>query len=380
MKKNIGSIVFLLAILLTAGCAKELGPFDPNNPVSDPVFTMSAVIGSDSLQMAAGPNGYRMETSKTPLGNIPGHFVLNGNLRDPQCPNCGPSMELKLRHRPNTPQEANADAAFASGSVSLGVPAQPSGSKTFQFDFIPDPGLGNPQQVFWDFGDGQSGQGIQVTHTYQSGTGVPPIVSVVCTATYSLGCTSVSINSIDLSQSTHFNVDVGIVGPTAIVNITPALSPNQGAVFVDMGDGSPPYTDFSFTHQYSGPGQYFMSAFIFTGIDSLFLLQYQRVISIGPQGCNGSFTYNEVVDSMQPLPREAEILYNDGNGKSYTSRSILSGSEQFIQIVHHEAYKPDEHGDLVYKVEVEGSCWLYEVNGTDSIRMEGALLKWGLPY
>lgn len=380
MKKNIGSIVFLWALLLTAGCAKEVGPFDPNNPVSDPVFTMSAIIGSDSIQMAAGPNGYRMETSKMPLGSMPGHVLINGIMHDPLCPNCGPSMELKLWHRPDSPQEFNSDHAFAPGSVSLGLPPQSSTSKTFEFVFNANPGQGMPQQVLWDFGDGQTGQGFQVTHTFQTGIGMPILADVLCTALYPGGCSVFFINSFSLAQNTYLNVDVGIIANIASVNVSPPLSPAEGLLIFDMGDGSPPYSDFSFVHQYSGTGQYFISAYAFLGTDSIPLLQYQSIINAGTPSCNGSIQYTEIQDSMAPLPREAEILYHDGNGNSYSSRSNHSSTEQFINILHHQAYKPNEHGDLVYEVEIEAACWLYEINGTDSIRMEGALFNWGFPY
>ncbi len=380
MKKHIGSIVFLLALVLAAGCAKDVGPFDPDAPEQAPVFTMSAVIGGDSVSMAAGPDGYRMETTKAPTDSAPGHFLMTGNLNDPQCPNCGPSMELKLWHRPQTFLGALPDSAFAPGAVSLGVAEEPSNTRTLQFDFLPEPALGTPQQVVWDFGDGQTGQGMQVTHTYQTGLGVPPQVLVSCTAIYGPLCTAASVNVIDLSVPFYFDIDVVTNGQSVMVDITPALTPNEGLAFIDMGDGSLPYSDFSFTHQYPGPGQYFMSVAIFAGTDSLFLLQYQRVINIGLPNCIGNFVYSEILAPQPVLEREAEIIYNDGNGNRYSSKPNISGSEQFINFIHHSAYKPNEHGDMVYQVEIEAPCWLYEVNGLDSIEISSAVLNWGLPY
>lgn len=380
--KHIGSIIFSLALLFLVGCADEIGPFDPGDPGPAPVFTMNAVIDGDTLYMAAGYDGYRMTTNRTTDTNFAGGSIFTGELHDPACPGCDPELRVTLVHRPGTAAGNTVDSAFASGAVVMNPPdpVQPN-TRTIAFEYLGQNGPGNPPAVFWDFGDGTFGQGEYVEHTYQLSPIQPNIVLVSCTVN-GPGCSSSQINFVNLSAPQFFDVDVSPTGAfTAVeVDIHPVVN-NGGAIVVDMGDGSPPRTEWSFIHNYNQPGIYLMSVQYF-GIDSTDFFLFERPIVIGSGGpCIAPFEYSDISSPPQPIPvREAQIQYRDGSGNLYTSAPLFGGIEQQLQITNHTPYKENEHGDMVYVVEMETDCWLYEVGGSDSIRMQNAVLQWGLPY
>lgn len=379
--KHIGSILFSLCLLLLVGCADEIGPYDAGDPAPAPVFTMTAVIGGDSAHMTAGDDGYRMTTNRTSDTSIVGGTILTGEMHDPDCPGCGPEMRIALIHRPQSPAGAVVDSALEPGTITLNPPppSQPT-SRTFAFDYLGPTGPSGPT-VTWDFGDGSFGQGAHVEHTYALGPVAPPFVFIFCNIN-GPGCTSSQFNVVNLLASGYPSVDVqsSATSNTVLVDIQgPGNLP--GSLDVDMGDGTIVYNDWSFSHTYAQTGTYIMSV-QYQGLDSNDIFIYQRPIAVGPTlPCIAPFTYEEIAPAPEPeLNREAVILFKDGQGNQYTSSPLIGGAQQSIEIKNFTPFKENEHGDMVYVVEMEADCWLYQVNGSDSIYLEQGVFQWGLPY
>ena len=384
--KHIGSILFSLCLLLLVGCADEIGPYDPGDSAPAPVFTMTALIDGDSAHMVAGANGYRMTTNRTPDTSIVGGSVLSGEMHDPDCPGCGPEMRIALIHRPQTPAGALVDSALQPGIVVMNPPIDntPILSKTLSFEYVGPTGPTGPNAVLWDFGDGNTGQGTIVQHTYDIGPGTPFFTQVICTVMGPGGCIGTHANVINLNASQFFEVNVQQTGasPTVQVDVQPKII-NGGNIIIDMGDGSPPQPSWNVTHTYQTNGVFNITV-LFSAIDSTNFFVYERPITIGstPGFCIAPFIYEKVSNSP-PTParsREIAIRYKDGQGNEYVSSPILGGQTQQVELTNYTAFKENEHGDMVYVVEMETDCWLYEVNGTDSIRLEQGVFQWGFPY
>ncbi|QTN38143.1 hypothetical protein HZ996_02970 [Cryomorphaceae bacterium] len=383
--KHIGSILFSLCLLFLVGCADEIGPFDSGDPSPAPVFTFNGLVNGDSVQMTAGDNGYRMSTSRLQDTLAPNGTLLRGEMHDPDCPGCEPEFRVNLFHRPENPMGAIPDSAFEAGSVVMNPP--PSiipNTRTIEFNYQGPTGGPATPVVSWDFGDGSAAQGLSVQHTYDL-TSADSVVAVFCTVLNSGFCTS--INFVNLWANHILEVDVQQNGSgggnnTVQVSIDPVLG-NQGLLIVDMGDGTNPIVgDWTFNYTYSAPGIYSM-AVQYLPVDSANFFVYQREIHVGPQLiCNAAFNYRELPLPLPPGPptREAILTYDAPNGERYTSAPIFGGTQQTLEILNHTPYKDNEHGDLVYIVDMEFTGWLYRVGGQDSIYVEDAVLQWGLPY
>lgn len=382
--KHVGSILFSLCLLFLVGCADEIGPFNPGDPAPDPIFTFNGVIDGDSVQMVAGDNGYRMSTNKLQDTLAPNGTIFRGEMHDPDCPGCEPELHVNLFHRPQTPAGSIADSTFAAGFVVTNPPAPVlPNTRTLEFNYQGQVGPGGPQ-VFWDFGDGTAGQGLSVQHTYDLSNPLDSAFPVSCSTIGNVLCTY--FNPVNPFANFIFEVDITVNGSggtfnTVDVDISPILG-NQGNLLVDMGDGTIVAQDWSFNHTYSQPGLY--SIFVlYTATDPANAFVYFRDVHIGPQGpCSGGFNYREIPNPLPPGPptREVTITYDAPNGDRYTSAPLFGGTEQSVEITNHTPYKDNEHGDLVYIVDLEFDGWLYRLGGQDSIRVENGVFQWGLPH
>ena len=183
--------------------------------------------------------------------------------------------------------------------------------------------------AFWSFGDGSSGQGTSVTHTYAA----PGTYTVTMYEQDSMG------NAI--CNSTISVVVSNTTGTSCSFLYTPGVPPSSSNVITfqgasnltnptytwDFGDGSPMVTGANPQHGYSAAGSYNVCVYVYDGVDSCYYCQMIPVTGGGGSQCNFFFfpdssTANSYYFNGIPSQSNTVLTWDFGDNTTGTGTSI----------------------------------------------------------
>lgn len=144
----------------------------------------------------------------------------------------------------------------SSGNCNFAISSNPG--NPFVVDFIAGSLVGT--SFFWDFGDGTTGSGQAITHTYSTpGTYTVCLSIGVGGAIVCTGCQTIVIAANSWCQAAFTSVSLGLnayfVNQSTIIPINVPPLPPPVNYFWDFGDGSTSTLQFP-NHQYAAPGTY----------------------------------------------------------------------------------------------------------------------------
>ncbi len=158
--------------------------------------------------------------------------------------------------------------------------------------------------AYWSFGDGTSGQGTSVTHTYSS----PGTYTVTMYEQDSMG-TMICSNTIAVTVSNTSGVSCGFTytpgvppSPSTVIFFQGGSSMTSPTYTWDFGDGSPMVTGPNPQHGYSSAGTYNVCVYVWDGVDSC---SYCQIIPV--TGSSSSCNFFSFPDSSN-----ANTIYFNG--------------------------------------------------------------------
>ncbi len=213
-----------------------------------------------------------------------------------------------------------------------------------QFTFFAN--LQNPNSVAnWDFGDGTSGTGLNVNHTYAA------------QGTYTVTMTEVDFfnnvlcsYTLTVIYSNSSNCSFVYTQPSPVQNPNvfsfSGASNSPGAVFTwDFGDGSPTVTGYNPQHAYGAPGTYTVCMIAISGVDTC---NYCQQVTVPGSGQNCTFvafpdSVNNSTWNFMGVPALLTTVLNWDFGDNTTA----VGNN-----VSHQYAAPGVYNVCMYEVEV----------------------------
>ena len=182
--------------------------------------------------------------------------------------------------------------------------------------------------AFWSFGDGSSGLGTSVTHTYAApGTYTVTMFeqdsmgNVICNSTIAVTVT----NSTGVSCSFAYTPGVP-PSSSSVIFFQGASSMTNPTYTWDFGDGSPMVTGSNPQHGYAAAGSYNVCVFVTDGIDSCNYCQVIPVTSSSSQ-CN-FFTFPDSMNTSMiyfngiPAGTNTVLTWDFGDGNTATGTNV----------------------------------------------------------
>lgn len=153
----------------------------------------------------------------------------------------------------------------------------------------------------WDFGDGTTGSGPYITHTYANGGVYYACLTVndtlkTCSATY---CDSVRTTFDSTNTFCNASFDYKFDGSGSVSFAALNSNPMSGAYYQwDFGDGTTGWGGLT-SHQYSQPGYYLACLSVIDSFKQCYDVQCQMIrVEANPQPCDASFSVFLFPDSM----------------------------------------------------------------------------------
>jgi len=381
--------IMILVVLLLFQCKK----IDLPEPVDqEPVFSVAAELGGDSLRFSAGEEGYRLRASHET--DSTGLTLYTAIFEPLEC--CGP--ELKFIFRGVDRQSPMPSSALSVGSYDYYVPLMDSSFVTYTVNFNSEISSTEdiaPYAYFWDFGDGTTETVANPIHEYEDLS--PRNVRLEVTA--SNGCRAAYEREVDWNAGPSdciidFNVDWALVTNDQIeVKADFPNTPVGGGDFTDwywndFDSMSFPLTIFPFPSDTiaqicltATSDSQMCSATACKGVysvsDSLpFLTEIYS--------CEAFYTYQLDIDStVIPAPEQLGtviIEYTDENGTTYSTALGNQSPARFFTLNALENFEDNEAGEPTRKLEVAFDGVLYDQQGAVFAPLTGeAVIAVSLP-
>lgn len=381
MTRIVGFFRFGLMMAVVAGalsCNRPVvGPF--NEPPADgPEFHVHATVDGQPLNIRAGQDGYILKTRAFPDSITPFAKRSISELVKWGAEASNPGLQLTFLYAPLNPVQSFIDSALSPGLVPLQSVASVGLARwvrlTAEYDQHP---LSDPvQSITWHFADGSTELGQTVMKAFPL---FPPAQIVQYTIKHQSGCERSIANLLRLGISDEFQLKLDRnPGDNIEVEIEVPGSTSDWEVEVDMGDGSPLRDDFDFHHHYNQSGIFTVIARVYTP-SGVLVWQYQKEVATEPQDCYASFEYELMGASNFPFyGRTAEMTYADGQGNTYST--LARGNHQ-LELIYHEPFKPNQHGQQVHWADLRVDCWMYnDQNPADSLFFSADSLRFGFAF
>ena len=364
-KQFLYGILFIVLATVTSCSKKEI----PNNQLGQVAFAFSGTINDQTVSYEAGKNNYVLFTDFSDNGNDV--LLMSGEFRDKSAPN---NDFLRFQFygydsimNDNVLQNVFSQSNFPSYSEDVTV--QSIGNTQLKFTSLYSTGA----TINWDFGDGTTGTGDSVTHTY------PPSLNNIEVSMNSFfpiyNCGDSVSNTINLSDPANSQVQFDI-------NV---LSLAVDSFMFDANTGFNQYNwDFgNSTTQMGGA-----SAFVSYGDSLRKIVQlsatsatslssnWKAVVTPNASApCFAAYKFDvlqtpTIVNSQRVPFRTCVITYNS-KGKTYRSykNDASNQSNRSVFILNNaEAYEDNPEGQSTIRLNGSVSTFLYNVNDTnDSI-------------
>ena len=362
-----------MAFLGAIACEKEV---DTPNWNQDPIFWFSGNINGMSHQMEAGVNGYYMHAGYKDSADLPREYY--GHLTEESCPTCPENIKIRLR---NFVEGAlyHQDSSIALGAhpfLEPYAPQQPN-ARVVQFSTLLDSNQGQPIQVYWDFGDGQSSNELNPIHIYDLAT-APTIATCSLYVAYSNGCATSSYQNIALGSTCYANFEADVSGYS--VQFDANVQSGSAVTYTwDFGDG---YYSSEVTpnHVYASSGVYNVKLTI-TDQASGCLSSYIHKVAIDSSAClaNCHFEPKQVfVNNDWDQKNHMAIDFLDSQGRQWSSAYGPQPSSSAITIEQKEVYLINESGYPTYHIQGSVNCLLFSPDLADTLILDQSIYSFAV--
>ncbi|MFN8154988.1 MAG: PKD domain-containing protein [Bacteroidia bacterium] len=208
------------------------------------------------------------------------------------------------------------------------VTASQNPNSPYQFTFNASLQWPFGSYAYWSFGDGTSGQGTSVTHTYGSvGTYTVTMYeqdsmgNVICSSTLAVTVSNTS------GTSCSFAYTPGVPpSPSSVITFQGASNMTNPTYTWDFGDGTPLVTGANPQHGYGSAGSYNVCVYVWDGVDSC---SYCQVIPVA--GSSSTCNFFAVPDSMNasqyyfygtPSGTSSVLTWDFGDNTSGTGTNV----------------------------------------------------------
>ena len=157
----------VLCILILASCKRE--PY-PESELEAPVFRLTGTYDGGTYNLLAGENSIYLNSFSEQDAFGVRSFITQFNSLD--CAGCEPKFEIRINDNEVTYPEAPATLDLESGdALNFAINENESDYLTIQFHAQ----ASSEDEITWDFGDGEGGNGENTEHSYNA----PGIYNVI---------------------------------------------------------------------------------------------------------------------------------------------------------------------------------------------------------
>jgi PKD repeat protein len=347
-------IIFIAISLTIFSCKRETYP---ESTTESPVFKMSGTLDGEPFSLSAGQNGIYLTSDA--VQNSYGVYQLHSQFMDVNCQGCLPIFDFQITN--NEAQKlgdpCNPDV-LEIGEVQIATLASSSNFQEIHFHAPNQPG----NEYEWDFGDGNTGNGENPHHQYES----PGLYTV----TLEIGNDSGPDDVVVLTQQILVGMQEFISMPFNVVNL-----PGEDWQF-EYGSLPPNLQALSWTIN----GQEFFGNNIeFSGDDDINVCLHFINTSLNQTGfyclefdgeSNGQISdfFSYQWEGQNLNFGKAECLYRSPSGSTYTSVTELNQNpDSFFEFQSIEDYDAQIDGRLAKKIQTSFDLLMINTTNPDDI-------------
>lgn len=346
-------IRLFIPLLLLAACRSEVLPPDLEG---DPVFSVSARLDGQNLQIAAGKAAYFLQPAYQQ--DEWGVYECSGAFQQQGCEGCPGTLRIVLRgHRVSAPGESlHADSAFRTGIWRyMGQDYRPD---PYAFKFNASSDAPGPYVYEWDFGDGDGANVAAPSHRF-SGAKEHTVTLRLRSAN---GCNDRVRNQ--LSTGTAFqhcpvNIRYLPTGNNRVVLSAELLHApsNRSLMMWSLGDHQLRSGVVELEHTYTQPGLYEVK-FAYTDPNGCTGSGMRNVFT-GPGTSCASAIHYEALD-LKRFAGQAYIEWIAADGRRYSSRSERpQPAGSFFEVLESSPYETSPNGTATRKLRARFACTLF---------------------
>jgi hypothetical protein len=355
-------------ILLIAACQKRELPIDN---IGDPEFFVKCNIGTDSLVLEAGNNGYFMDASC--YQNLSKMFVYKADLiQQTGCPGiCGYEVTVLLYDsKPTWPGGvSNADSALFLGPRSYENKGEII--ERYLVDFAaqrPDAGLFTwklfeGKNIFTSVSAYTTGVMLDVGKTYSMALSYED-ESGLCSVTHT--------NEYRIGNNLQASIKAARIDPLteSVYNFScvPSVKNSQNQYSWDFGDGSFAGNVWSTSHNFTVQNDpYSVKMRLINQKDTCFA--YYQIPGNPENYCEANYTVSMTAIPDPRLFSSVVLIIKDPSGKVFSSANVSQTLESNFSILSVENYRErNSSGYLTKKLKVSFNCLAADGNSILQLR------------
>lgn len=334
-------------MILLVCCKPQEEPLD-EWPSTTPVFYASGLIDGRFIKFEAGVNNYEM-SSDYKIDSL-GVMEFRAKLKNGDCAVCTEQLNITMRNN-SAAKTFHADSLFNFSKYDF-FDASVTHKEYYDATFISQAKGDGEFEALWDFGNGETASGKQVTTRYFN----DGVFNVSHTCTFLNACQSTIQQNIKLQNVYNgyfldFNYN-HINDSMILFNAIPA-NDSTATINWDFGDGNTASGGIV-KHTYASAGSYKVCVSIIK--DGQQINHCKHVNTKTYNTCISNFTYkiSKVIDALQLA--NVNIEWIDENGTTYSSAKVKQDASASFKIIDYKQYKPNKRGQPTIQVKLLVNC------------------------
>ncbi|HTF04291.1 MAG TPA: PKD domain-containing protein [Bacteroidia bacterium] len=352
--------------VLYSGCKKEEVPSGSGSPV----FYATGTMDGAAFTIKAGVDHYYMFSSFA--SNTADLYTFSGSLHRENCAApCPSGLSVYVNdYAVHTSQQTNINTALQPGMYNFSLPA--ISGNTIQFFAEPEGDTGYTYS--WDFGDSQTSQLENPSHTYATG-GLHTVcltITGLSTSTVSMFCDTLYVGTSPCMNGDFETDPFGLLDSIIFIpTVTGGTAPYTW--FWNFGDGFTATTDTAY-HRYFSAGVR-TARVVITDNNLCSIIVRRNVKTPSFQSCVSNFTWQ----TGSSTDFSAVIVeWTDSTGNIYTSADPQQPGSSTFEIISVSDYEINQQQQRTKKVHMRVNCTLY--NGANSILLENTDIVFAIAY
>lgn len=354
-------ILFLPLLLLLVTCKKEKYP--ESVVINEPVYYSEMNVSGRSAKITAGENGYYNFTGFALDSNQV--YVLSSEISKAECKTCDEALTFEFYDlaKSTATSAIDIDSLLSIGTRKF-IRQGRSAAYTVEF-------RGNynrsaiTDNMVWDFGDGSTGKGSPVQHTYE----LAKPYNVCLSVKGNNGCMNTICNVLPVPSKGLF-ATISHTGVADSVVLKASFSGGTAPYTYswDFGDGQKS-TLASPSHIYSHTGSYPVTLTAKDASGKIGVFNYNLVTANDNSGCAASYSISAITPAVSGSQNWSKISlkYRSAEGNEYSSGAIDQNTNSKFEIVSVTDAGLNEKGDKLKKVELKFTAVLS--NGIQNIEI-----------
>lgn len=366
-------LLFCSAVLVLMSCAKNEVPEDWEG---EPIFVFNGSIGGKTVLYQAGVDGRKMHTDY--FKDSTDLWAMRGVLAARTCMDCPGSLEVSLydeEPQPSVQKDRSAHTARPEWILPSGRP-QTINDTIDVFTFVADTNIASPQNIMWDFQNGDTSSQYVVERTFRNA----PFTNV-CLTYRTPTCSRNICNRIEGRQNSPCRIQFDA---QLISGSTFAFTAFQGVLW-NFGDGGTAFNDSAIHTFASDTAIYRVCATLGGNCNTQFCRDIRMPLS--SNHCAPSYSYT-VRDSIEEttfpsgFAGKVVIKWTDDQGETYVNyrENRSPSSSEYFKAKQVEEYKKNSDGYPTKKITADVDVWLFNTNNpSDSVALKANDFVFALP-